>query len=112
MAKTHPDAIYAILAGSVEVWDGEGDDAELLWNLGTGDVCGLVSLLTGEPAAVSLRVARRTWVLRMDQQTFRAVIKANPELIEPVKKLAKERRRLVATYRNEGLTEDTIPILL
>ena len=112
VAGTHPDAIYAILAGSVEVWDGQDADAELLWHLGSGDVSGLGCLLTGEPAAVSLRVARRTWVLRMAQDVFRGVIKANPELIAPVKELAKERRRLLATYRKEGITEDTLPILL
>ena len=69
-----------IMEGKVEVLkeipDGE---PEVVATLGTGDILGEMSLLTGQPRNASVRAAEKTWIIQVDERTFQMAL-INEEL--------------------------------
>jgi len=85
-------AFYIVLCGDVQVWRDEGDgDAKQLATLASGDVSGLLSLVSGRPSHVTVLTQSRTWLLRLDEGSFKSLILQHPEVRAHVENLAEER---------------------
>jgi CRP-like cAMP-binding protein len=69
-----------IMAGRVEiVKEVGGGDSEVVAVLGTGDILGEIALLTGQPRNASARAAEKTWIIQVNERTFRLAL-INEEL--------------------------------
>ena len=71
---TPGDGLYVVLAGEVEVLR----DGGLASTLGPGDVFGEMSLLGAGPTSATVRVARRTSLLRLPAAEFAEVLERYP----------------------------------
>jgi len=72
------DAMYVVRAGRLEIVD-EGADA-VMGEYRRGDALGEVALLTDSPRSASVRAARATEVIAVDQADFTGLLHASPAL--------------------------------
>ncbi len=72
------DAMYVVRAGRLEVVD-EAAGA-VIRELGRGDALGELALLTGSPRSASVRAARATDIIAIDQADFEELLHSSPEL--------------------------------
>jgi EmrB/QacA subfamily drug resistance transporter len=72
------DEMYVVRAGRLEVVD-EGADA-VIREYRRGDALGELSLLTGSPRSASVRAARATEVIAVDQADFTELLRSSPAL--------------------------------
>jgi cAMP-dependent protein kinase regulator len=85
-------ALFIILCGTVEVQRDRGDgNVEVVGSMGTGDLCGLVSMMRDVESSVTVVTKTRTWLLRLDEEVFRSVILAHPQVRRYVENLTQER---------------------
>ena len=69
-----------IMEGKVEVLkEIPNAEPEVVATLGTGDILGEMSLLTGQPRNASVRAAEKTWIIQVDERTFQMAL-INEEL--------------------------------
>lgn len=81
------DGLYVMLAGRCEVTR----DGRTLAALGSGDVFGEMSLLSGTGAIAAVVAASRVLALRMPAATFREVMMTHPQLLAHLSELADAR---------------------
>jgi NTE family protein len=72
------DEMYVVRAGRLEVVD-EGDDA-VIREYRRGDTLGELALLTDSPRSASVRAARATEVIAVDQANFTELLHSSPAL--------------------------------
>ena len=87
------DGLFVVLSGSLEVFmvDAAGE-RRLLAVLGSGDLCGEMSLLANDDAIASVQATTKAFVLELPAATFRTVIMTHPQVLMYVGELADERR--------------------
>ncbi|MCX5741777.1 MAG: cyclic nucleotide-binding domain-containing protein, partial [Proteobacteria bacterium] len=84
------DGLYVMLAGRVEVR--RSGDAAPLAELGSGDVFGEMSLLSGGGSVADVRAISRVLALRMKARVFQEVIMTHPQVLEYLGALADARQ--------------------
>jgi CRP-like cAMP-binding protein len=106
-----PRGLVIILAGRASVirtYDGEDLD---LAQLGPGDVCGEMSLLTGEPAVASVRSLDHIFALEISVADFRSLVAEHPEILVSLEDIAERRREaLVQKIEAQMYSEGRLPL--
>ncbi len=76
-----PDAFYCMITGRAQVFvrTPSGDEKFLVY-LHRGDYVGIISLLTGEPHSVTVRIINDSFVLKIDKSNFDYLLKEIPQL--------------------------------
>ncbi len=72
------DAMYVVRAGRLEVVDEAA--GVVIRELGRGDATGELALLTGSPRSASVRAARATDLIAVDQADFNELLNSSPAL--------------------------------
>ena len=77
------DAIFLIARGRLQVWgeSGEGGEARLLGELGSGESVGEVALLTGGVRTASVRAIRDSLLLGLDRAAFHRLAASHTALV-------------------------------
>jgi CRP-like cAMP-binding protein len=71
------------MQGEVEVTARDGDGSPVsLGTLGPGDYFGEMSLMTGTPRVATVTTNSEACLLKVDKQSFKELIEAQPDLIE------------------------------
>ena len=84
------DEMFIIQTGKVKIVRKIGDSEKLLAVLGAGDFFGEMSILLQEPRSADAIVDEDSKILVINSQTFKDMIKANPDIaFKIMKKLAK-----------------------
>lgn len=83
------DGMYVVLSGEVEVTAG----GQVLATLKEGEIFGEISLLMKSPAKASVRVSKKSTLLRLPPQDFAQLISSHPQILEIVAELAEDRRQ-------------------
>ncbi len=81
------DGLYIMLAGQVAVLRGE----ELVAGLGTGDVFGEISLMSGGGSTATVRTTTRVLALRLPAKIFQEVIMTHPQVLAYLGELSDRR---------------------
>jgi cAMP-dependent protein kinase regulator len=87
------DALYVLLCGSADCLRTENGVEKPINTIGRGDLFGMSSLLSQEPAIATIRTNRRCWALAMPASDFREVIMTHPQLLAYVGEIAEEHRQ-------------------
>lgn len=76
-----PDAFYCMITGRAQVFVKvpSGDEKFLVY-LHRGDYVGIISLLTGEPHSVTVRIINDSFILKIDKPNFDYLLKEIPQL--------------------------------
>ena len=80
--------MFIISRGTIEVID---DSGKVLNTLSDGAFFGELSLISAQPRTASIRAATPCDMFILDKKTFDQAIKNNPEFLEKIKTVAKER---------------------
>lgn len=83
--------LYVLLTGAVDVWKRDGTEKLLLATLGTGDVFGEISLLSGAAATATVSAAQRSTVLFLGREYVEKLIDTVPSLRAYLEQLGDER---------------------
>lgn len=95
--------LFIALCGRFDVWLHDGTEARSLAELGTGDVFGEMSLLSGQPALATVTARGRGFVLAMEPSAWDGLRAAHPALEEGLRTLAAERdQRNALSLRDFG----------
>jgi len=94
------DGFYVLLSGEVEV----RKEQQLLARLKEGDVFGEISLLQKTPATATVKVTKRTSLLRLPREDFNELILSHPQILVLVSELTEARMR-----RTERVMGGTAP---
>lgn len=94
----HANGLYIILCGEAESRHG----AETLSRLGSGDLFGVESLLTGQPSQVSVRTLTKCWILKMRDDMFREVILTFPPVLATLSDMIADQSRQTETMAGGG----------
>lgn len=98
------DGLYVLVDGAAEVRkDVDRGKPRRLAMLHGGDFCGEMSLLSGGIAAASVVITEHATLLKLPRQTCDEVFQARPELLETIRGVAEERRRLNAQILSGAL---------
>jgi CRP-like cAMP-binding protein len=81
------DGLYIMLAGQVAVLR----DEELVAGLGTGDVFGEISLMSGGGSTATVRTTTRVLALRLPAKVFQEVIMTHPQVLAYLGELSDRR---------------------
>jgi CRP-like cAMP-binding protein len=81
--------LYVLLCGVADVTRASAPLAEL----GAGDVCGEMSLLSHEPATATVRARTKLWALCLERAGFQELIVTQPQVLIYVNDLAEARRQ-------------------
>jgi CRP-like cAMP-binding protein len=86
-------ALFALLAGDVEVVRSDEAGDQSLAKLRVGDVFGEMSLLTGDPAIASVVTRSKSWVLALPRDEVQELLENNPRIQAKIAEIAEERQR-------------------
>ncbi len=76
-----PDSFYCLITGRAQVFvRAPSGDEKFLVYLHRGDYVGIISLLTGEPHSVTVRIINDSFVLKIDKANFDYLLKEIPQL--------------------------------
>lgn len=104
--------LVIVLSGHAEVYRSFGEQKINLARLGPGDICGEMSLLTGEPAVANVIIEDHFLGLYLAEDDFRAVVVEHPFLIRVVERIAEERRqKLVKAIDDAAFAEGSLPLI-
>jgi cAMP-dependent protein kinase regulator len=87
----HAPGFFVMLAGEARVLR----DRQVIATLGSGDVFGEVSLLTGEPATASVQTTTKSFVLELPSDEFRTLVLRHPAVLEYLRSLSDDGLRLI-----------------
>lgn len=87
------DGLYLVLVGKLGAFveDTQGSVVEI-GQLGSGDVFGEMSFMTGEPPMASIITIERSWVLRLPKDDLDHVIRSHPEVLRQLNQIAERRQ--------------------
>jgi CRP-like cAMP-binding protein len=104
------DGLYILLSGQLEV--SQGDRAGQLPPLDLGDLFGAASLLGGGKSPFSVRAKSKTWLLKLERETFRKVIMTHPQVLAFVSDLVERRFKEQADTPALAKSSDTrLPLI-
>jgi CRP-like cAMP-binding protein len=83
--------LYLLLSGRLEVSKTVPSGKLVLAELGAGDVFGEMSLLVDQPTVATVRAVEDSWVVRLAKNRFGELVRARPELLDPLKTLLEGR---------------------
>ena len=93
-------SLYLILRGRVRVVNGRDRlDERTVAVLGSGELIGELSLLTGQPRLASVQMLRDTELACISAEVFQAALAQNPHLMWPLTKVLAHRLRTVGPDR-------------
>jgi CRP-like cAMP-binding protein len=81
--------LFLLLCGEARVLQG----AAQLAQLGPGDVCGEMSLLTRAPASATIETRTKCWALELPRERFQEVVLSYPQMLEYVSDVAERRKQ-------------------
>ncbi len=85
------EALFVLLAGSLDVIYMDTDCDKVLATLHPGDVCGERSLLLRDPALAAVVASGKCWVLALDDSQFRRILLLNPRLQQVIGSMMEQR---------------------
>uniref|UniRef100_A0A0D9WGU4 Potassium channel n=1 Tax=Leersia perrieri TaxID=77586 RepID=A0A0D9WGU4_9ORYZ len=74
-----PDDVYIVVSGEVEVIYFNGESEQVVATLGTKDIFGEVSALSGRPQSFTFRTRTLSQLLRLRQATLKEAMQSKPE---------------------------------
>jgi small-conductance mechanosensitive channel/CRP-like cAMP-binding protein len=89
------DSLYILASGAVAFYDdspGGTGKRDLLAKLGAPDVFGEMGLLTGQPRGATAIAEGDVHCYRLDKEGFDAILKARPQLVEPMSQVVAARQ--------------------
>lgn len=89
VAGERAPGLFLLLCGEARVVRGGQELAQL----GPGDVCGEMSLLTREPASATIATRTKCWALELPRDRFQEVVLAYPQMLEYVSDVADRRKQ-------------------
>ncbi len=95
------DELYMVVEGQAAVVIGQGSAQREVARLGPGQFFGEMSLMTGEVRAATVVAASQLTCYRIAKDAFQAVLRATPELAEPIAEVLAARREALSTARDE-----------
>ncbi|MBP9088236.1 MAG: mechanosensitive ion channel [Kofleriaceae bacterium] len=95
------DELYMVVEGQAAVVLGHGAAQREVARLGPGQFFGEMSLMTGEARAATVVAASQLTCYRIAKEAFQAVLRATPELAEPIAEVLAARREALSTARDE-----------
>lgn len=104
--------LVIVLSGQAEVYRAFGDQKISLARLGPGDICGEMSLLTGEPAVAHVIIEDHFLGLYLAEDDFKAVVSEHPFLIRVVERIAEDRRQKLVKAIDDAAFADGTPLPL
>lgn len=100
-------SVFIVETGVLEVaLDMAGDERRPAARLGTGDLVGEMSLLTGEPRTATVTAAAETRVLELSHAAMSQVLADNPEIAEDLSRLMARRKLANAEFVAEMTAEE------
>ncbi len=104
--------LIVVLSGRAEVYRSFGKEKIVLAKLGPGDICGEMSLLTGEPAVANVVSEDHFIGLYLSENDFQALVTEHPFLVRVIERIAEERRqKLVAAIDDASFGEGKLPLI-
>ena len=79
VAGDEGDSLFVIADGAVDIHKGEGKNRTTLASLFPGQMFGEMSLFDGSPRSATATTTKPSTLLVLDQEDFRAFVKAQPE---------------------------------
>jgi len=102
--------LYMVLRGEADVRvRGEAGQERLVAQLKAGDIFGEMALLTGAPRSATVTARTGVECYRLDKQVFAEVLKARPELAEPVAGMLAQRSVSLQAAREQLDAEGRLP---
>lgn len=100
-------SVFIIETGVLEVaLDAVGEERRPAARLGTGDLVGEMSLLTGEPRTATVTAASETRVLELSHAAMSQVLADHPEIAEGLSRLMAQRKLANAAFVAEMTAEE------
>jgi CRP-like cAMP-binding protein len=87
----HAPGFFVLLAGEAHVIR----DGRAIATLGSGDVFGEISLLTGKPATATVSTASKCFALELRSDQFREVVLRHPAVLDYLRGLSADRLRVI-----------------
>ncbi|MCS6874867.1 MAG: mechanosensitive ion channel family protein [Pyrinomonadaceae bacterium] len=87
------DSMFVVHKGAVKVQVVERDIPKTIAVLKEGGFFGEMSLFTGEPRSATVIASNETTVLKIDKDSIKKLLDANPELVEAFSKVIAERKQ-------------------
>ena len=81
------DCLYVIVSGRLKVFDIQGGHEKVYSNLYEGDYFGELSILTGEPHSVNILVLNDALLLRLEKESFAAILDRSPQIAVHISRL-------------------------
>ena len=100
-------SVFIVETGLLEVaLDAAGGEGKPAARLGTGDLVGEMSLLTGEPRTATVTAAAETRVLELSHAAMSQVLADHPEIAEGLSRLMAQRKLANAEFVAELTAEE------
>jgi CRP-like cAMP-binding protein len=96
---TKSKGLFILMSGKAQAFRNDERGEYLVGNLAPGDLCGEMSLLSGSPAAATVRTITRCIALLLPAKDFREAIMTHSQLLDMAATIAEDRR-----IRNEEIT--------
>jgi signal-transduction protein with cAMP-binding, CBS, and nucleotidyltransferase domain len=99
----HPDHLYIIVSGKVEVFHRVGERDRPVAYLGEKECVGEMAILDDEPRSASVKAVEPTLALKVDRDSFRELILERPQISFAIFKI------LSGRLRHKQLEADNVP---
>jgi CRP-like cAMP-binding protein len=99
----HPDHLYIIVSGKVEVFHRVGERERPVAYLGEKECVGEMAILDDEPRSASVKAVEPTLALKVDRDSFRELILERPQISFAIFKI------LSGRLRHKQLEADNVP---
>lgn len=93
------DCLFIVFQGCISIWLEAHGSRHLLAELGTGEVVGEMSLMTGEPRRATIMAHTHLDCYVLDKSSFQAILQQRPELAEAFAQLLAVRKQELAALR-------------
>jgi len=87
------DNLYIVLAGQLQAVDIGFEGDKVLGSVEPGELCGELSMLTGEPARAAVVANGKCWLLALPRRRFDRILARNPRLEQVIAAMARRRQR-------------------
>jgi small-conductance mechanosensitive channel len=99
-------SMFVVHRGSVKVRIDSNGQARTLVTLREGDFFGEMGLFTGEPRTANIVAAEETEVLEIHHEAMKHLLETNPDLVESLSHVIKERRAGLASQKSTSTDEE------
>jgi CRP-like cAMP-binding protein len=88
-----PAGLMIVLAGRAEVVRRDQTGEIKIGELGIGDVCGEMSLITQKPSVATVRASTKLWAIQLAGTIFQKIIEARPEAMAFIHQVIEQRTK-------------------